>query len=138
VGVLAGQARLNKLSEIMLERAGLGSTGETYLVNPELVLITESRFTGYTAGVKHRYGNVIQQALANGTNGKATYQGYRDTTVIGAYRWQPILHLLLIAENEQSEALKVHLPNIGDQSGSGGRCSLVCTWCRLVRCSRDY
>ena len=117
VGVLAGQARLNKLSEIMLERAGLGSTGETYLVNPELVLITESRFTGYTAGVKHRYGSVIQQALTNGTNGKATYQGYRDTTVIGAYRWQPILHLLLIAENEQSEALMSTYQTLGINLG---------------------
>jgi GAF domain-containing protein/HAMP domain-containing protein len=117
VGVLAGQARLNKLSEIMLERAGLGSTGETYLVNPELVLITESRFTGYTSGVKHRYGDVIQQALKNGTNGKATYQGYRDTTVIGAYRWQPILQLLLIAENEQSEALMSTYQTLGINLG---------------------
>jgi GAF domain-containing protein/HAMP domain-containing protein len=117
VGVLAGQASPEKLNEIMSERAGLGKTGETYLLNPQLILITESRFQGYTAGEKYQFADVIQQALQNGKNGKGTYRSYRDNTVIGAYRWQPELQLLLIAENGQSEALMSTYQTLGINLG---------------------
>ena len=117
VGVLAGQASLDKLSEIMYERAGLGRTGETFLISPQVVLITESRFQGYTAGEKYRFDDVIQEAMGKGTNGKATYRSYRGVTVLGAYRWQPVLQLLLIAENGQSEALMSTYQTLGINLG---------------------
>ncbi|MCP4537131.1 MAG: hypothetical protein GY832_08280, partial [Chloroflexi bacterium] len=36
-GVLAGVAGLSTLNDIMLERAGLGQSGETYLVSSDYI-----------------------------------------------------------------------------------------------------
>jgi GAF domain-containing protein/HAMP domain-containing protein len=113
LGVLAGQASLKKLSEIMSERAGLGKTGETYMISPKLELITESRFSGFVTGEKYRFDDILQQAINERKSGKATYRGYRGITVLGVYRWQPNFPLLLIAENEQSEALMSTYQTLG-------------------------
>src|SRR6185369_8078232 len=44
LGVLAGRLNLETLRQIMTERAGLGDTGETYLVSAETnYLLTPSR-----------------------------------------------------------------------------------------------
>ncbi len=44
LGVLAGHANLERLSSFMLERSGLGETGETFLVNKSNLLITNTVF----------------------------------------------------------------------------------------------
>ena len=36
--------RTTALDQILLNRSGLGETGETYLVNTDKLMITESRF----------------------------------------------------------------------------------------------
>lgn len=117
IGVLAGKASPAVLNEIMLERTGLGKTGETYLVNSQVVLITGSRFEGYTIGKQYRFSKLIQTALLKQTNGKGTYQNYSGVTVLGAYRWQPVLQLLMIAENSQSEALQSTYQTLGINVG---------------------
>ncbi len=43
VGVLAGRANLQGLNQIMIERPGLGETGETYLVGSNYRLLTDLR-----------------------------------------------------------------------------------------------
>lgn len=105
IGVLAGQANFTKLNEIMFERSGLGKNGETFLLNPNLVLLTDSRFEGYTAGENYRVDEAIHQALVNKDKGQAVYRSYRGATVIGAYSWLPSLQILLVAEHDQPEAL---------------------------------
>jgi hypothetical protein len=47
LGVLAGRADLNSLNQIMIERPGLGETGETYLVGSNYRLLTYLREPGY-------------------------------------------------------------------------------------------
>lgn len=121
MGVLVGFASLDKLNETMAERAGLGDTGETYLVGrgaqyrPEpdaeyetrYELLTESHFEGYKPGdIKlsiNTKGAVT--ALEENINGSGTYQNYRDRTVLGVYHWLPELQVALLAEQESSEAL---------------------------------
>jgi len=44
VGVLGTHINLDKMDEIMLERGGLGATGETYLVDQYNVFVSEARF----------------------------------------------------------------------------------------------
>jgi GAF domain-containing protein/HAMP domain-containing protein len=108
VGVLAGRLDLNTLSKIMIGRAGLGETGETYLVSLENnYLVTSSRFEseGYTR-TRAYHSEGIDRAL-RGENGSAIYTGYREpaATVIGVYRWLPNLKVGLLAEVEEAEAL---------------------------------
>jgi len=49
-GVLAGRANMETLYAIMLERAGLGATGETYLVGANYALVTRLRLEEHAPG----------------------------------------------------------------------------------------
>ncbi|MFN8453502.1 MAG: GAF domain-containing protein [Anaerolineae bacterium] len=108
VGVLAGRLNLTTLGQIMMDRTGLSSSGETYLVSLEShYLVTPSHFEkdGYIPTQAY-YSQGINLALA-GEDGVGIYPGYREppVEVIGAYRWLPQLQVGLLAEVEQAEAL---------------------------------
>lgn len=103
LGVLAGMASLNKLNEIMGERTGVGRTGETYLVGPDRILLTESRFAGYRAGSVFVHTQAVEAALA-GENGFGMYPDYRGIPVVGVHLWLPALGAVLVAEQDQAEA----------------------------------
>ncbi len=105
LGVLAGRASLDILSQIMDERIGLGETGETYLVAPNQALLTVSRFKGYTPGETYIRSEGANIALQNRANGFNVYKDYRNEVVYGAYRWLPQLQVALLAEQDQAEAL---------------------------------
>jgi HAMP domain-containing protein len=106
VGVLAGRANLNALDAIMLPGSELGETEETYLVLSNFSLLTASRFDGYPVTETYFRTEGLIQAFGSKQNGLATYLGYRGTQVMGAYRWLPDLEVVLMAEVEQSEALR--------------------------------
>ncbi len=103
VGVLVGRVNLARLDQVMAERTGLGTTGETFLVNRFNFFVSEVRGRDrlpeqaavFTAGVK---------AALRGENGTALYRNHRGIPVIGAYRWLPGVSLALVAEIEQAEA----------------------------------
>ncbi|MBV9790985.1 MAG: HAMP domain-containing protein [Chloroflexi bacterium] len=104
-GVLAGQVNLDALGQIMLERTGLGVSGETYLVSQENnYLVTPSRYAGYALNRAYHSAG-IDRGLAGG-QGVATYPDYRTppVSVIGSYRWIPALNAALLAEIDESEA----------------------------------
>jgi serine phosphatase RsbU (regulator of sigma subunit)/HAMP domain-containing protein len=105
LGVLAGRASLERLNEIMLERAGLGETGETYLVGSNHALLTTSRFTGHRAGETYVHTDGANTVLEGQADGFGTYVGYRDVLVVGVYRWLPTLQAALLAEQDEAEAL---------------------------------
>lgn len=103
VGVLAAHANLEQLSELMLERSGLGETGETFLVNKSNLLITNTVFAPDGAFKKWIFGEGTEWAL-EGKNGVGLFVDYRGEPVIGAYRWIEDRQLALIAKQDQSEA----------------------------------
>lgn len=104
IGVLAGRADLGVLSQIMLERNGLGDTGETYLVSLQnSYLLTASRFEGYP--INRSYRTEAINAVLNGQNGSGVFTDYRGETVIGVYRWLPEIQSGLIADIDEAEAL---------------------------------
>jgi GAF domain-containing protein/HAMP domain-containing protein len=105
MAILAGKVNLKPLNAIMVERVGMGNTGETYLVNPSHHLITDSLFEGYQVGVSYIFSFGIDQALYKNETGSGSYSGYRVSPVLGVYRWIPELGVAFIAEQAQSEAL---------------------------------
>jgi len=104
LGVLAGRASLARLSEIMGERAGLGETGETYLIGANHVLLTELRSGEERVYVRTQGAN---EAIENRAGGSGLYKDYRGESVIGTYRWLPELQVALLAEQEEVEATSV-------------------------------
>jgi PAS domain S-box-containing protein len=107
LGILAGRASMATLNEIMLERAGLGETGETYLVGENNLMLTGSRLArpDEVADIfVHTEGTGV--ALDSHVNGAGLYNDYRDVPVVGVYRWLPELQVALLAEQNQSEAFR--------------------------------
>jgi signal transduction histidine kinase len=105
LGVLAGRANLDSLNLIMIERTGLGETGETYLIGANYRLLTDLRNGDSSASdiyVRSRGGD---SALASRTSGTASYLNYAGEPVIGVYKYLPELKSALIAEQQASEAL---------------------------------
>lgn len=104
VGALAGQINLDTLRAIMVDRSGLASTGETYLVSRENnYMLTPSRFEGYPMNRAYRSAGI--DSAMGGQSGSGLYDDYRDppVPVIGSYRWIPALQAALLAEVDQTE-----------------------------------
>ena len=105
VGVLVGRAELDGLNEIMIERAGLGETGETYLVGSNYRLLTNLRRPGYAIPDTYIHTQGTEAAVGLGEDGSAIYAGYSGASVVGVYNWIPDLRVALIAEQGEAEAL---------------------------------
>ncbi|MCE5244766.1 MAG: PAS domain S-box protein [Desulfobacteraceae bacterium] len=103
-GVLAGRAATARLDEIVLDRAGLGETGETYLVGSNGVLLTESRYAGFVPGSSCLNTPQINAAIVGNHFGAGLYRGYRHVPVFGFYQWVPELEAILVTEQNREEA----------------------------------
>jgi signal transduction histidine kinase len=90
----------------MVGRAGLGETGETYLVGSNHRLLTDLRRPGH--GIPNTYVRTLGADLAieQGRSGFASYTGYDGQRVLGVYRWIPRLKVAMLAEQGESEALQ--------------------------------
>ena len=98
IGVVAAFLNLERIDRIVLQRTGLGDTGETYVVGADrqylhASLVAEEALA--SAG--------INRALSS-ENGSSLYENYSGVPVIGVYQWLPEIGAALIAEQSQSEA----------------------------------
>ena len=127
-GVLAGAAKLATLEEIMGERAGLGQSGETYLVGEEQRMLTSPRLPQdepfpavMTRGA--------QLAVLDKAGGYALYDNYQQppVAVLGVYHWLPKLQVALLAEQSQAEAFAAIYQSMGLTLGLTLLTALVCT-----------
>lgn len=119
-GIVAIRVDVKALNDLMLSLK-LGKTGETYLVNKDGYMITESRFAHDlkdTGLIKRRCAlelklidretgeltKGVRQCVAgnNGFDAKG-YKDYRGITVLGVWRWLPEFKWGLIAEIDREE-----------------------------------
>ncbi len=105
IGILAGRLNLDRISDVMVERSGLGETGETYLINKFNLLVSKSRFIEGIEFKKVVHTEGAKDCL-EGINGYGYYNNYRDIPVVGLYKWVPEREICLLAEIEQGEAFK--------------------------------
>ncbi len=85
IGVLAAQITTERIDEIMLERSGLGETGETFLVGPDLLLRSDSRFFEEKTALKRKIEREAPQRAYTGLTGTMWLLDYRDVPVFNAY-----------------------------------------------------
>jgi signal transduction histidine kinase/DNA-binding response OmpR family regulator/HPt (histidine-containing phosphotransfer) domain-containing protein len=101
VAVVAANLNLERLDRIVLQRTGLGQSGQTYLVGADGHFVHASLGQGeYANGVM---STGIEEALA-GRDGRGMYDNYAGIPVIGVYRWLDETHTALLAEQRQDEA----------------------------------
>ncbi|QCU89302.1 methyl-accepting chemotaxis protein [Thiomicrorhabdus sediminis] len=114
VGVLIVQMPLDKITEIMSERTGMGETGETYLVGSDKLMRSDSFLDPINHSVSNSFkhpekGAVDTEAVRDGLKGNTDSKiimDYNNNPVISAYR--PVVlgdnTWLLIAEIDVAEA----------------------------------
>jgi GAF domain-containing protein/HAMP domain-containing protein len=105
LAVVAGRVNMAVLNEIMLQQAGLGETGEIYLIAENHIILSPSRFDGSSPRETYFFSQTVSDVLAQKTTGSRLYNGYQGVPVIGVYRWLPELQMALLTEQYQSEAL---------------------------------
>lgn len=102
VAVLAGELDLGYIDRLTAIRAGLGQTGEAYLVTPSNDFVSSARF-GRDELRRGVFSAGIDAAL-EGAQGAGVYENYAGVPVLGAYRWNSARELALLVEMEQAEA----------------------------------
>lgn len=103
-GVLIAQTATTIVDATLLDRVGLGETGETYLVSSDRIMITPSRFhDGYEF---HQKADTlpVKQCFDNGKSIDAEiYPDYRDVPIYGSSHCDKESGYVLIAEYDVAE-----------------------------------
>jgi methyl-accepting chemotaxis protein len=107
IGVIIAEVVPTVIDTTLLERNGLGETGETYLVNYDRIMITPSRFNdGYE--FKQKADTLpVKECFENGKSIDASvYPDYRGVPIYGASKCEKDLGYVLIAEYDVAEITK--------------------------------
>jgi methyl-accepting chemotaxis protein len=86
LGVLALQMPIGRINRVMQSAAGMGESGETYLVGSDLLMRSDSRFSDESTILKSKVeGETVKAALA-GEDGVSEIIDYRGVPVLSVYR----------------------------------------------------
>lgn len=102
LAVLALHLSLDPIAQIIRSRAGLGETGETFLVDSSSFLVASGRGDMDTAH-RRTHSEAVVRALS-GNSGQGLYQNDAGVPVVGVYHWMPAYQMALVAEMSQAEA----------------------------------
>lgn len=106
-GVLVFQLPVGRLNEQMNQTAGLGETGETYLVGNGNLMRSDSRFETESTILQRRVETEPVDAALAGQSGIMETQDYRGVDVLSAYA--PVEFLgtrwAILAEQDMAEAM---------------------------------
>ncbi|MEO9308993.1 MAG: cache domain-containing protein [Nitrososphaera sp.] len=106
IGVAIVTANTQSVDQILLNRLGLGETGESYLVNENKMLISESRFVE-DAAFKEKVDTVpVNLCFESGQNHKGLYPDYRGIIVLGSSNCMKDLGLVLLVEIDDTEVFE--------------------------------
>ena len=85
IGVFAVQMPVDKLNEVMQVTAGMGETGETYLVGADLLMRSDSRFMATSSILEVEAGTEAVERALLGQSGVDVIDDYRGVPVYSAY-----------------------------------------------------
>jgi methyl-accepting chemotaxis protein len=108
VGVLIFQLSIKQIDTIMQERAGMGETGETYLVGADKLMRTNSRFIEgeQTTILAREIDTLTANKALDGDEGVEVAPDYRGETVLSAYKPLNVADMgwVILAEVDEAEA----------------------------------
>lgn len=106
IGIVIFQMPFDRISQIMQTRSGMGATGETFLIGPELLLRSDSRFFNESTVLKMKIEREASRRAIAGKTGIMELLDYRDVHVLNAYAPVDIpgLNWGIIAKVDSEEA----------------------------------
>ncbi len=107
IGVLALQMPIDRIDQVMQVTSGMGETGETYLVGPDQLMRSSSRFSKTSTILKQKVTGATAAAALAGKTGVRMVEDYRGVPVLSAY--QPFgiygTRWAVMAEKDMAEIL---------------------------------
>lgn len=106
IGVAIVTMNTDSLDQVLLNRLGLGSTGESYIVNADKVMISESRFIE-SAPFNQMVDTIpVNKCFVEGQNHHGQHADYRGRMVFGASNCMSDLGLVLLVEIDDTEVFE--------------------------------
>jgi len=106
IGVAIITANTNLIDGVLLNRKGLGQSGESYLVNTDGYMVSESRFVPNAPFNQKVHTAPLEHCLADGQIYYGTHADYRGTEVLGSSNCLKSLGLSLIVEIDNVEVFE--------------------------------
>lgn len=106
-GILILQLSIEAIDNVMTARAGLGETGEAYLVGPDKLMRSNSRFSKEPTVLNLKIDTISVNEALNGSSGTQIIEDYRGIPVLSAYAPLKVGEWTwaIIAEIDRAEAL---------------------------------
>ena len=103
IGVIISKMRTASIDNVLLSRSGLGETGEVYIVNEQLLMLSESRFFKNAVYQQKADTLGVQKCFNKGQNNLGFYLDYRDVPIYGSSYCAKDLGIVLLAEIDKAE-----------------------------------
>ena len=106
IGVVISKMRTSAIDNILINRSGLGESGEVYIVNNQLLMLSESRFIEDVI-FKQKVDNIaVQECFKNGKDFLGLYNDYRDVPIYGSTYCANDIGIVLLVEIDKDEIAK--------------------------------
>ncbi len=106
IGVLIAKMRTAAIDEILLNRSGLGETGEVYLVDENMLMISESRFIENAIFRQEVNTLPVKKCFNEGEEVVGFYPDYRGVSIYGSSFCARDLGFVLLAEIDEEETVE--------------------------------
>ena len=109
IGVIVNRYETGELNKILGDRQGMGDTGETYMINKDGYMMTDSRFNKDTFLKQKIDSEPVKIFQAQKKESGGSYKNYRGSSVLGVSNGEKInkefdKEWLLLAEIDADEA----------------------------------
>ena len=102
-GVIISRTRTTAVDDILLNRSGLGETGEVYIVNKQFLMLSESRFFEDAVFQQRVNTQAVERCFNQGVDHIGFYDDYRDILIYGSSYCADDLGIVLLAEIDKTE-----------------------------------
>ena len=103
IGVIISRMRTTAIDNILLNRSGLGETGEAYIVNKQFLMLSESR-SFENAVFQQKVETVsVEKCFNDGEEHIGLYTDYRDVMIYGSSYCANDLGIVLVVGMDQEE-----------------------------------
>ncbi len=105
-GLAISRMRSEAIDSILLNRSGLGESGEIYIVNSNFMMLSESRFIENTIFNQKVNTTAVQKCFDEGIDYEGLYTDYRDVSTYGSSNCANDLGFVLLAEIDEAETIQ--------------------------------
>jgi len=106
IGVVISRMRTAAIDSVLLNKSGLGESGEIYIVNKDFLMLSDSRFIENTIFKQKVDTIAVQKCFNEGTNFEGLYTDYRGIQIYGSSYCANDLGFVLLAEIDEKETVQ--------------------------------